>query len=138
MDLDIALQSAMRRLLCVVFHCRSMRRCTFSKSQPTVKGTYPGRRSLRRRCACSLDFWCTRELSKSSACIAIRVDDILPGLIPPSVMPWKMLLLAFSSVSDPEKMTAASQGKFHRVSSLLQQMNDSSTLFSTLSEPFSG
>lgn len=62
-------------------------------------------------------YWSTRKL--------------FSGLLPPSVMPRKRFkaLLAFLSVSDPEMTTVASHGKLHRVSSLLQHINDSSAQF---------
>ncbi|XP_037499668.1 piggyBac transposable element-derived protein 2 [Rhipicephalus sanguineus] len=54
---------------------------------------------------------------------------IFSGILLPSVMPWKRFkaLLAFLSVSDPEK-TVASHGNLHRMTSLLQHMNNSFAL----------
>ncbi|XP_072143441.1 piggyBac transposable element-derived protein 4-like [Dermacentor andersoni] len=56
---------------------------------------------------------------------------LFSGLLPPSVMPRNRFkaLLAFLSVSDPEKTTAASHGKLHRVASLLKHINASSAQF---------
>lgn len=53
------------------------------------------------------------------------------GLLQPSVMPRNGLkaLLAFLSVSVPEKTTAASHGKLHGVASLLKHINASSAQF---------
>lgn len=60
-----------------------------------------------------------------------NTGSLFTGLVPPRVMARTRFkaLLAFLSVTDPEKSTAASHGKLHRISPLIEHMNRSSPQF---------